>query len=115
MPLPQYYDDNADGWRYEKRTRFSPAPTAPQVPYYHQTTDFTCGPACLLMAMAALVPGRQMAPSDELRIWREATTIFMTRSEEHTSELQSLMRTSYAVFCLKKKIHTNVRPTRRMT
>src|SRR3546814_7163268 len=26
------------------------------------------------------------------------------RSEEHTSELQSLMRTSYAVFCLKKKI-----------
>src|SRR3546814_5188847 len=27
----------------------------------------------------------------------------MTRSEEHTSELQSLMRNSYAVFCLKKK------------
>src|SRR3546814_7317317 len=31
-----------------------------------------------------------------LRSWRE-------RSEEHTSELQSLMRISYAVFCLKKK------------
>src|SRR3546814_5896793 len=29
-----------------------------------------------------------------------------TRSEEHTSELQSLMRISYAVFCLKKKTHT---------
>src|SRR3546814_6088936 len=29
------------------------------------------------------------------------------RSEEHTSELQSLMRTSYAVFCLKKKIKHN--------
>src|SRR3546814_1533467 len=28
------------------------------------------------------------------------------RSEEHTSELQSLMRNSYAVFCLKKKKHT---------
>src|SRR3546814_7517405 len=28
----------------------------------------------------------------------------MTRSEEHTSELQSLMRISYAVFCLKNKI-----------
>src|SRR3546814_18052542 len=28
------------------------------------------------------------------------------RSEEHTSELQSLMRTSYAVFCLKKKNNT---------
>src|SRR3546814_9617635 len=30
------------------------------------------------------------------------------RSEEHTSELQSLMRISYAVFCLKKKIISNV-------
>src|SRR3546814_4456266 len=31
-----------------------------------------------------------------------------TRSEEHTSELQSLMRISYAVFCLKKKMNTAV-------
>src|SRR3546814_8738311 len=30
-----------------------------------------------------------------------------SRSEEHTSELQSLMRISYAVFCLKTKIHRN--------
>src|SRR3546814_7411278 len=29
--------------------------------------------------------------------------VFLDRSEEHTSELQSLMRISYAVFCLKKK------------
>src|SRR3546814_7537635 len=29
----------------------------------------------------------------------------LERSEEHTSELQSLMRISYAVFCLKKKTH----------
>src|SRR3546814_4744422 len=32
-------------------------------------------------------------------------TIPASRSEEHTSELQSLMRISYAVFCLKKKKH----------
>src|SRR3546814_4551194 len=31
----------------------------------------------------------------------------MERSEEHTSELQSLMRISYAVFCLNKKTHYN--------
>src|SRR3546814_1724281 len=31
---------------------------------------------------------------------------YVLRSEEHTSELQSLMRISYAVFCLKKKIIT---------
>src|SRR3546814_5927349 len=33
------------------------------------------------------------------------------RSEEHTSELQSLMRISYAVFCLKKKKNQNTRIT----
>src|SRR3546814_3784393 len=33
--------------------------------------------------------------------------IDVRRSEEHTSELQSLMRISYAVFCLKKKKRTN--------
>src|SRR3546814_7095629 len=32
--------------------------------------------------------------------------VFSLRSEEHTSELQSLMRISYAVFCLKKHIYT---------
>src|SRR3546814_6537704 len=33
------------------------------------------------------------------------------RSEEHTSELQSLMRISYAVFCLKKKTHKKIKQT----
>src|SRR3546814_2344772 len=34
---------------------------------------------------------------------RPSTAAVIARSEEHTSELQSLMRISYAVFCLKKK------------
>src|SRR3546814_4558469 len=34
-------------------------------------------------------------------------SLVAARSEEHTSELQSLMRISYAVFCLKKKKHTH--------
>src|SRR3546814_1909519 len=37
---------------------------------------------------------------------RHLITFDDNRSEEHTSELQSLMRISYAVFCLKKKKHT---------
>src|SRR3546814_5363283 len=37
-----------------------------------------------------------------------SSSALLSRSEEHTSELQSLMRISYAVFCLKKKkIHNN--------
>src|SRR3546814_1264357 len=42
------------------------------------------------------------------RSWRKAGCASRwIRSEEHTSELQSLMRISYAVFCLKKKKTTN--------
>src|SRR3546814_10846284 len=47
-------------------------------------------------AIAALVP---LAPLHQDR----AMSALAARSEEHTSELQSLMRISYAVFCLKKK------------
>src|SRR3546814_9415730 len=39
--------------------------------------------------------------------YKEAGTPRIDRSEGHTSELQSLMRISYAVFCLKKKKTTN--------
>src|SRR3546814_4637157 len=39
----------------------------------------------------------------------------MERSEEHTSELQSLMRISYAVFCLKKKTKTDKKLTNTKT
>src|SRR3546814_2896092 len=46
------------------------------------------------------------------RRWRMDRQWRMARSEEHTSELQSLMRISYAVFCLKKKINTITNNTR---
>src|SRR3546814_7581058 len=42
---------------------------------------------------------------------RLSTTSQPRRSEEHTSELQSLMRISYAVFCLKKKTTTRTQRT----
>src|SRR3546814_7233144 len=44
---------------------------------------------------------RRCATDDRASLYREAD--LARRSEEHTSELQSLMRISYAVFCLKKK------------
>src|SRR3546814_6106675 len=40
---------------------------------------------------------------ERIRDARRAGLLAQRRSEEHTSELQSLMRISYAVFCLKKK------------
>src|SRR3546814_4169892 len=62
-----------------------------------------------LAAVARLTPcswgpgGRAGAAGPAIRPGR-------SRSEEHTSELQSLMRISYAVFCLKKKKHHRSQP-----
>src|SRR3546814_4745789 len=42
-------------------------------------------------------------PKDRRKIYDPRKILAAVRSEEHTSELQSLMRISYAVFCLKKK------------
>src|SRR3546814_7186402 len=49
--------------------------------------------------------GRWHLPSDNAAL-RATAAIWSARSEEHTSELQSLMRISYAVFCLQKKTET---------
>src|SRR3546814_2958986 len=49
---------------------------------------------------------------DVADLWAlEKSRLFPGRSEEHTSELQSLMRISYAVFCLKKKKNHQVNKT----
>ncbi len=73
-----YYEDHMDAWRLEKRLHPDISPQLSDVPYYQQTLDFTCGPAALMMAMHALDPSLPMERTLELRLWREATTIFMT-------------------------------------
>src|SRR3546814_2011639 len=55
------------------------------------------------MAAACAVALSQAAPVATVAQRMDAMVLSTTRSEEHTSELQSLMRISYAVFCLKKK------------
>src|SRR3546814_5860839 len=60
--------------------------------------------------LAGILPRRhpnQMRDTDEIRR-RDDGAGPEIRSEEHTSELQSLMRISYAVFCLKKKTTTEI-------
>jgi hypothetical protein len=49
----------------------------PSYPWYAQSTDFTCGPAALMMAMNSLSTNHSMDQALELDLWREATTIFM--------------------------------------
>jgi len=77
--IPHYYEDGGDALRLDKALIGSRPTSADRIPYYAQSLDFTCGPACLMMAMAALTPGLAMTRMEELRLWREATTVFMTR------------------------------------
>src|SRR3546814_5247571 len=56
------------------------------------------GAGCSAVLAEALPP-----PLARKRLLERAASLSWIRSEEHTSELQSLMRISYAVFCLKKK------------
>ncbi|MDH5190993.1 MAG: GNAT family N-acetyltransferase/peptidase C39 family protein [Gammaproteobacteria bacterium] len=76
--ISEYYEDGTDALRMEKRIhREIDGMESPQ-PYYQQTTDFTCGPASLMMAMKSMTPDYELSRTEELQIWREATTIFMT-------------------------------------
>jgi ribosomal protein S18 acetylase RimI-like enzyme len=70
-----YYEDGGDALRFEKRL----VPDIPALkaapPYFHQTTDFTCGPACIMMALGWADRAFKPAPAFEFELWREATTI----------------------------------------
>jgi ribosomal protein S18 acetylase RimI-like enzyme len=73
----RYYEDGGDALRFEKRLTPDLAGLRAAPRYVHQTTDFTCGPACVMMALAWADPRREAPPALELQLWREATTIFM--------------------------------------
>src|SRR3546814_1476604 len=64
-----------------------------------------CAAGAFSFASVIARPSQMTVASARRLIWT------LSRSEEHTSELQSLMRNSYAVFCLKKKTTTIVRRT----
>src|SRR3546814_3319399 len=67
------------------------------------TVDQTSRPADLLPFLADGLPRHPHWMTCAFGRWETACVTAAARSEEHTSELQSLMRISYAVFCLKKK------------
>lgn len=80
-----YYDDATDALRMAKDLAPRPTIDPARLPYVAQSLNFTCGPACLMMAMRALDAAAPVDRTEELRIWRESTTIFMTRGIGGTS------------------------------
>src|SRR3546814_3361468 len=77
------------------RPRNAPSSYPPWRPAFHTVPRGYCRPGELLGSSEA-APAASKAGADPRRSHR-------VRSEEHTSELKSIMRISYAVFCLKKK------------
>src|SRR3546814_3230245 len=75
--------------------RFSYSPSLFQAPHDHPLTK---------LGAAGGFSGFRLMNKGNIGDWLafQGASYFRSRSEEHTSELQSLMRISYAVFCLKK-------------
>src|SRR3546814_8355164 len=114
------YDMRISGWSSDVCSSVRPAEGSPEVPAarfeglvrllraqpaQHQDggLDPAAGrfqrPARLLLRAAGQLPQHAFGAHHQLPVAR----LTRQRSEEHTSELQSLMRISYAVFCFKKK------------
>ncbi len=75
----QYYETGADALRFQKSIQQTTmASKVDFYPWYKQTTDFTCGPSALMMAMKYLHKNSRFDQATEIDIWRHATTIFMT-------------------------------------
>lgn len=74
-----YYEDHTAAYRMQKQLlRKAPSDFQTITQWYQQTTEFTCGPASLMMAMHSLNDKLLMEQALELDLWRAATTIFMT-------------------------------------
>lgn len=76
--IEDYYEDHMDALRFEKLLVPPQNRALAAVPYYQQTLEFTCGPASLMMAMHALDERAPLDRREEIRLWRESTTVFMT-------------------------------------
>src|SRR3546814_1625285 len=99
---PTRYPPTGDGARQDAETARTHAP------YHASRLPDPCDcsrpwPDFLLWSADRICPAlREPSPGRRARAYKTARRLWI-RSEEHTSELQSLMRISYAVFCLKKK------------
>jgi len=77
--LPDYYEDGMAGLKMAKSLSVAvPGKLHLNIPYYSQTLDFTCGSACVMMALKYFTAQIELTRALEMTIWKEATLIFMT-------------------------------------
>ena len=76
--MKDYYHDGTTGLKMSKVLKLVvPGRERLKVPYYSQTLDFTCGPACLMMALKFYRPEIELSRALEMALWKEGTLIFM--------------------------------------
>src|SRR3546814_3679014 len=83
--------------------------------WHHRLDAGLIGRLLEFEADAQLQEARLASPAAEADQHLVEIVVIVRRSEEHTSELQSLMRLSYAVFCLKKTKARNITTTSSVT
>ena len=77
--MEDYYADGTSALKMLKTlTPARPKQLKLKVPYYAQTQEFTCGPACLMMAFKYFNAETSLGRKLELVLWKEATLVFMT-------------------------------------
>ena len=77
--MQDYYHDGSPGIKMSKILNIKvPLKIKYEIPYYAQTLDFTCGPACLMMILKYFRPDMELTRALEMMLWKEATVIFMT-------------------------------------
>lgn len=75
----RYYEDGANALRLQKSLHpDSTQAQLPAYPWYQQSTEFTCGPTALMMALKSLQADVECSIEQEMDIWRQANTVFMT-------------------------------------
>ncbi len=76
--LPDYYGPGSSGFKMSKELHLAvPSKLRLDVPYRAQMLDFTCGPACMMMALKYFIPQIELTRALEMTLWKEATLIFM--------------------------------------
>jgi ribosomal protein S18 acetylase RimI-like enzyme len=86
--MANYYEDGTTGYKMAKQLTVSaPEQIRLHIPYYAQTLDFTCGPACLMMILKRHHPTTELTRTMEITLWKEATLVFMTSGTGGTAPL----------------------------
>ena len=77
--LKDYYGKRQNGIKMSKDLENNlPLKIKLPIPYFPQSLDFTCGPACLMMALKFFKKEMEFNRALELALWKESTLIFMT-------------------------------------